>query len=136
MNTTRKIAIIAGILYFIGTIAGILSVSQAIDHPEFLTRAFANKNQVISGALFQFIMTGAYAGFAICLYPIIRKYNESFAVGFIGFRFVAVVLNIIGVAVMLLILTLSRQFVTEIAPDIDYYKILGILLKNGLLVLW
>lgn len=131
MSITRKATITAGILYLIGTIAGLLSVSQAIDGPEFLVRAFANKNQVISGALFQFLMTILYAGFAIVLYPIIRKYSESLALGFVGFRFVAVVLNILGVVIMLLILALSQNFVEAIAPDLAYYQTLGELLRHS-----
>ncbi|MBI9011764.1 MAG: DUF4386 domain-containing protein [Clostridiales bacterium] len=131
MSNTRKATMIAGILYLFGTIAGILSVSQAIDGPEFLVKAFFYKNQVISGALFQFLMTVSYAGFAICLYPIIRKYSESLAVGFVSFRFVAASLNIFGVVIMLLILALSQNFVEAITPDLAYYQTLGELLRHA-----
>jgi len=131
MSRTRKATIIAGILYLIGTIAGVLSVSQAIDSPEFLLRAFSSKNQVTSGALFQFLMTICYAGFAISLYPIIRKHSERLAIGFLGFRLIAAVLNILGVVIMLLILALSQEVVNVLTPDLAYYKTLGMLLKNG-----
>jgi len=131
MSITRRATIIAGILYLIGTIAGVLSVSQAIDSPDFLFRAFTSKNQVISAALFQFLMTICYAGFAISLYPIIRKHSERLAIGFVGFRLVAAVLNIFGVVIMLLILALSQEFVNAIAPDLAYYKTLGALLQNA-----
>jgi hypothetical protein len=89
MNTNRKIAIIAGALYIIGTIAGILSIAPAIDASDYLFKASANANQVLFGTLFQFIMAAACVGFAILLYPILRKYNESLAIGFVGFRFIA-----------------------------------------------
>lgn len=78
MNSNRKKTIIAGALYIIGTIAGILSIVPAIDASDYLLKASANANQVLFGALFQFIMTIAYLGFAITLYPILRKYKESF----------------------------------------------------------
>ena len=74
MNLNRKKTIIAGALYFIGTIAGILSIVPAIDSSDYLTEASANANQILFGALFQFIMTIAYVGFAITLYPILKKY--------------------------------------------------------------
>lgn len=131
MSMTRKAGIIAGILYLVGTMAGVLSVSQAIDGPEFLVRAFTNKNQVIVSALFQLLMTILYTGFAICLYPIIRKQSKRLAIGFFGFRFVAAALNILGVVVMLVILALSQNYVEAIAPDLAYYKILGALLRHA-----
>lgn len=96
MNSNRKKTIIAGALYIIGTIAGILSIAPAIDASDYLSQASANANQVLSGALFQFIMTIAYVGFAITLYPILRKYKESLALGFLCFRIIAAVLNIVG----------------------------------------
>jgi hypothetical protein len=86
MNSYRKKTIIAGALYIIGTIAGLLSIAPAIDANDYLIQASANANQVLFGALFQFNMTAAYAGFAITLYPILRKYKESLALGFLSFR--------------------------------------------------
>ena len=75
MNSNRKKTIIAGSLYIIGIIAGILSIAPAIDASDYLFKASANPNQILFAALFQFIMTIAYVGFAITLYPILRKYN-------------------------------------------------------------
>ena len=111
MNLNRKTTTIAGTLYIAGTIAGVLSIAQAIDVPDYLIKASANVNQVLSAALFQFIMTIAYAGFAITLYPVLRKYRESLALGFLSFRIIAAVLNIIGFISLLLLLSLSQEFV-------------------------
>lgn len=94
MNSNRKKTIIAGALYIIGTIAGILSIVPAIDASDYLLKASANVNQVLFGALFQFIMTIAYVGFAVTLYPILRKYKESLALGFLSFSIIAAVLAI------------------------------------------
>ena len=131
MNSNRKIAIVAGVLFIIGTVAGILSVAPAIDAPDYLIKASANANQVIIGAIFQFIMTVAYLGIAITLYPILRKYNESLAIGFVGFRIIAAVFIIIGVISLLLLLTLSQEFVKAGTPDSSYFQTLGSLLRTG-----
>ncbi|XMB85362.1 DUF4386 domain-containing protein [Mycoplasmatota bacterium WC44] len=131
MNSIRKTTIIAGVLFIIGTIAGVLSIAPAIDAPDYLVKASSNANQVIIGSIFQFIMAAAYVGFAILIYPILRKYNESLALGFIGFRFIAAVFNIIGVIIILLILTLSQEFIKAGAPDTSYFQTLGVLLRAG-----
>src|SRR3989337_2919566 len=91
MNSNRKAAIIAGVLFIIGTVAGILSVAPTIDDPDYLIKASANANQVIIGAFFQFVIATAYVGIAILLYPILRRYNESLALGFLSFRIIAAV---------------------------------------------
>ena len=131
MNLNRKRTIIAGALYIIGTIAGLLSIAPAIDASDYLLKASVNANQVLFGALFQFIMTIAYAGFAITLYPILRKHMESLALGFLSFRIIAAVLNIIGFISLLLLLSLSQQFVKAGTPDSTYFQTLGDLLRSG-----
>lgn len=131
MNSNRKETIIAGALYIIGTIAGILSIVPAVDASDYLFKASANANQVLFGALFQFIMTIAYVGFAIILYPIIKKHKESLALGFLSFRIIAAVLNIIGFIILLLLLSLSQEFVKAGTPDSSYFQTLGDLLRSG-----
>jgi len=43
-------------------VAGILSIAPSVDAADFLIKAAANSNQVIIGAIFQFIMSIAYLG--------------------------------------------------------------------------
>jgi hypothetical protein len=131
MNSNRKRTIIAGSLYIVGTVAGVLSISTVVDAPDYLVKAAANSNQVLSSALFQFIMTIAYLGFAITLYPILRKHMESLALGFLSFRIVAAVLNIFGFICLLLLLSLSQQYVKAGTQDLSYFQTLGDLLRTG-----
>lgn len=131
MKSNRKSTTIAGLLYIIGMVAGILSIAPAIDAPDYLVKASANANQVILGALFQFITALAYAGIAIILYPILKKYNESLALGFFTFRIIAVVFLIIGVISVLSLLALSQEFVKAGTSDPSYFQILGGLLRAG-----
>lgn len=131
MNSNRKRTSIAGVLYIIGTIAGVLSISTAIDAPDYLLRASADASQVLLCALFQFIMTIAYVGFAISLYTILKKHMEILALGFLSFRIIAAVLNIIGFISLLLLLSLSQQYVKSGMPDTSYFQILGDLLRSG-----
>jgi hypothetical protein len=51
MNSNRKRTIIAGALYLVGTVAGVLSISNAIDAPDYLLKASAVANQVLLSAL-------------------------------------------------------------------------------------
>lgn len=131
MNPNRKTAIIAGTLMIIGLVAGILSIAPAIDAPDYLVKASVHANQVIFAALFQFIMAAAYAGVAVTLYPILRKSNESLALGFLSFRMIAAVILMIGVTAILLLLALSQEFVKTGISGLLYFQTLGHLLRTG-----
>ena len=131
MNTNRKAAILAGVLYFLGIIAGVFSVVPVIDIPNYLAQISSNASQVNSGAFFQFLMTAAHVGMAITLYPILKKHNESLALGYVGSRLVAAAFNVIGVIILLLLLTLSREFVKTGDPVSSHFQIIGELLRMG-----
>jgi len=131
MNSNRKTAIIAGILIIIGMIAGMLSVVPSVESPDYITEVSANQNQVLTGALFQFTLVPIYIGFALLLYPILKKYNESLAIGFVSFRIIAGIFQLIGVIVLPLFLLLSQEFLKSTTPDLLYFQFFGDILKLG-----
>ena len=131
MSADRKTAILAGVLYFLGIIAGVLSVVPVIDLPDYLVQISASAGPVISGAFFQFLMTAAYVGMAITLYPILKRHNESLALGYVGSRLVAAAFIVLGVISLLLLLTLSQEFVKAGAPVSSHFQTIGELLRTG-----
>ena len=90
MNNYRKTAIIVGILYIIGTVAGVSSVIAT--GPIFerrqtcLAKVAANPNQLTLGVLLVLTMGLALAMVPALLFPIFRKINEVLAVGYVVFR--------------------------------------------------
>lgn len=131
MNADRITAILAGMLYFLGIIAGVLSVVPVIDLPDYLVQISANARQVTSGAFFQFLMMVAYVGMAVALYPILKSHNQSLALGYVGFRLVAAAFIVIGVILLLLLLTLSQEFVKAGAPGSSHFQTIGEILRTG-----
>lgn len=51
--------------------------------------------------------------------------------GFLSFRIIAAVLNIIGFISLLLLLSLSQEFVSVGTPDTSYFQTLGDLLRSN-----
>ncbi len=129
MISNRKTEIIAGILIIIGMVAGILSVVPSVESSDYLTEVSANKNQVLTGAFFQFTLVPIYIGFALLLYPIIRKHNESLAIGFVSFRIIAGIFQLIGVIILPLFILLSQEFLKSTIPDLLYFQFFGDMLK-------
>ena len=131
MNKNRKLAVYIGLLYIIVLVTGILSIVYVIEKPDYLTKVSENANQVFLGAFFQLIMVPAYMGIALLLYPILKKYNETLSLGFVGFKFIAAAFQIIGVITLPLFLILSQEFVKAGFPDVSHFQTLGILLRTG-----
>jgi hypothetical protein len=113
MNTNRGIAVVAGVLFIIATVADLISrvvlVQPILSAPVDLTKISANDNQVLLGALFLFIGAAAAAGIAIALYPVLRKHNEGLALGSVGFRLIEGALYVGIVVCLLLLVTLSQE---------------------------
>ena len=130
MDTSRKTAIIVGVFYIAATAAGILSelFLPSLDTPDYLINLSANENQVIIGVLLVFTMAVLIAGIAILMYPILKKQNETLALGYLVARIVESVIFTIGVISLLTLLTLSQEFVVAGVPDTSYFQTSGTLL--------
>jgi hypothetical protein len=133
MNSFRNNAIMAGVLFIIADAVGFLSLPfmGPVNATDYLVSVSTNANQVATGALLLFIGGAAAIGIAISLYPVLRKYNEGLALGAVGFRTVEGVLDIVGFIGLLLLITLSQQFVKAGAPDSSYFQTLGVLVVSG-----
>jgi len=131
MKNDRKITKLAGALYFLGIGTGLLSVVSVIEEPNFLAEISANSRQIVLGAFFQFMMIIAYMGMTIVLFSILRKFNESLALGYICFRMVAAAVGMIGVVLLLLLLTISQEFVTSGTPASPHFHTIGEILRAG-----
>ncbi len=82
-------AAVAGVLYIIGTVAGILSLalSQPLrDARDPLAGAAANANQVIVAALCVLLMCLSLAMVPVVLYPVLKRFSQVLALGYIVFR--------------------------------------------------
>jgi hypothetical protein len=131
VNTNRRIAVVAGVLFIVatlGSVAGAAFLSPILSAPDYLTRISANENQVLLGALFQFIGGAACPAIAIALYPVLRKHNEGLAIGSVGFRLIEGALYVVVVVCLLLLVTLSQESVKAGAPASSAYEVSGVLL--------
>jgi hypothetical protein len=132
MNSYRNNAIMAGVLFIIATVVGILGnvifLTPILDAPDYLIKISANENQVIIGGLLVLIMAFASASIAICLYPILKKHHQALALGSVGFRVMEGMLYIVAVVGTLSLLTLSQEYVTAGASNAPLYQISGTLL--------
>jgi hypothetical protein len=130
LNNFRKNAITAGVLWIIGTVAGVLTLPflGIVDKPDYLTKIAANENQVIIGALLLLIMALACAGIAIWLYPVIKKQNQTLALGSVGFRIIENVLGIVSAICLLSLVILSQEYVKAEASNLSFQTLGSLIL--------
>lgn len=133
MNSSRNTARIVGVLFIIGTVAGILSLftTAAVRQPDYLASGSANETQVITGALLVFVMGISLASAPVLLFPILRRHSEALALGYVVFRALEMVTYILTIMGVLLLLTLSQTYVQAGAPDPSSFQTFGTLLQVG-----
>jgi hypothetical protein len=135
MNSDRKTAIIVGVLFIVGTVAGMLFqmvFTRSIHNDlNLLTKVAANENQIIIGALFLLLMGLALAMVPVMMFPILRKHNEALAVGYVVFRGALETVTTIAVVIGWLFLTILGQHYIAGAPDASYFQTLGTLTLKG-----
>jgi len=134
MNTNRKIAMIAGTLFILATVAGLAGsnlTGSILDAPDYLGKISSNGNQMMAGALLSFIGAAASAGIAISLYPVLKKYNSGLALGAVGFRLIEAVFYMAGALCLLSLLPLSSQFVNAGDAGASYFQTVGRMLLTA-----
>jgi hypothetical protein len=134
-DTYRKTATLVGVLYIVGTVAGVLSVvltGPFMEGPDYLTKISANQIQFIIGALCILVMGLALVMIPMLMYPILKRWNEPLALGYIVFRGALETGFYIAMTVSLLILVpLSQEFVKAGTADASSLQAMGTLLLAG-----
>jgi hypothetical protein len=107
MESNRKAAVAAGVLFIVATVAGVLSrvafLTPVLGFADPLAAVSANGTRVVLGALLLVLGAAAAAGIAIAMYPAMRRHGEALALGSVGFRLIESTFYL-GIVVCLLIL--------------------------------
>ena len=110
-GTYRANAIAVGILFIACSAASILSIAPLgtmLDGSNYLAQLAGNSDKVVLAALIEFVWAATAAGIAIGLYPVLRKYGRSLALGSVVGRTVEGMLVMVGTLSLLALLTLGQ----------------------------
>ena len=132
MNSTRKIAVITGVIFIIATFAGLLATPLLPDltGTDYLTQFSAQANQAAEGVLLWIISAFASVGIAIAMYPILKEQNAGLALGSVIFRTIEAAFYLVGKVSLLSLLTLSQQLTTAGDADRTSLQAIGNLLVS------
>ena len=132
MNSTRKIAVITGVIFIIATVLPILASSlvTVLTGADYLTQLSAHTNQVAAGVLLILIGYFACAGIAVVMYPVLKKWNAGLALGSVVFRTIETAFYMVGLMSLMSLLTLGQRFTTAAAADRTSLQAIGNLLVS------
>ncbi len=128
----RAAARVAGVLYIVATVSIIASgpFVGSTDSLEFLTEIAAEENRVMLGTLIQLAWVFSVMFIPVVLYPVLKLYSSTGALGFFTLRFTEGLLSLVYVVVQLTMLSLSRQF-TQGPADLSAFEPSGTLLLEA-----
>jgi Domain of unknown function (DUF4386) len=133
MNSYKKSATLIGVFFIAAAVTSMIGLKlydPVLNNPDYLVLGATHFNQIILGAVFELILACTAMGTAIMLYPHLRKFNESWGLGYVCFRLLEVVFILVGMISVLALVTLSQSYSTTNAPNIDSFKTIGSVLKG------
>src|SRR5919199_1770278 len=108
MTAHRKTALVAGVLYLLTFVSiPTLGLYVPVHDPNYILGPGPDTSVFIGGIL-EVIVALAGVGTAVALYPVLKRQNESMALGFIGSRVLEGAGILAGVACLLSIVTLRQ----------------------------
>jgi hypothetical protein len=105
----RRVSLTAGLLYVLTFISIPTLVLYGPAHePNFITGS-GSDNNILIGGLLEIIVALAGIATAVVLYPVLKKENESLALGLLAARILEAATIFVGVAFMLSLVTLHQS---------------------------
>ncbi len=113
MDTTRKLALAGGVLYLVTFAASIPTLAlkaPLVDHADWIL-GHGSSTGVIWAGFLDFVCAVAGIGTAVALYPVVRRYSRTSAIGFITSRTLEAAILVVGAISLLSIVTLRNDAV-------------------------
>ena len=108
MDSTRKTALAAGVLYLLSFVSiPTLFLYHAVRGANYIVSAGPD-TRVFIGAVLEIIVALAGIGTAVALYPVVKRQNEGVALGFVGARTLEAATIVAGVVTLLSVVALRR----------------------------
>jgi hypothetical protein len=108
MDSPRKTALVAGALYLLTFVSiPTLALYGPVRDRNYVTGAGPDTGVIVGGVL-EVIVAFACVGTAIVLFPVVKRQNETLALGFVGSRVLEAAAILAGVACLLTVVSLRQ----------------------------
>lgn len=111
-HSNKKSAKFVGALFLTAMAASLVGglgfIEPVLSAPDPLMAASEHETQIVIGVLLELINAISVLGIAVFMFPILKQFNEKFALGYLGFRIIEVVWCSMIVVSPLALVTLSQ----------------------------
>ena len=109
MKSTRKVALVAGLLYLLTFVSiPTLALYNQVHDPNYVI-SLGNDTSVFIGCILEVVVALAGIGTAVTLFPVLKHQNEGVAIGFVGSRILEGATIFAGVTCLLSVVTLRQS---------------------------
>jgi len=128
MSSTRKSAFLAGALFIVTFITSIpaafILYRPLLDHADYIVGPGAD-TQILWGAFLEVLLVIANIGTALALFRIVKRENETIALGFVIARIIESTFIIIGILSLISVVTLRQDFAGGDGSDAGSFVTVG-----------
>jgi hypothetical protein len=116
-----------GGLFLIAMVASLLGgglVESVLSAPDYLVAMTEHETRVIIGVLLELINGIAVVGIGVLMFPILKRHNESIALGYLALRIIESVFCCMIVISPLSLVALSQEYAQSGALDAAYVQMI------------
>ncbi len=128
MKSTKRIAVIVGLLFLVSTLTFMIGSNQI---RSFLIDVSQNKSPLFLGVILEIICGVAVVGIGVLMFPILKLFKKRLALGYVIFRIIECTIIIVGGIYLLSLL----EFMWKYEMIIFVFTALGGLMFSYLLYL-
>jgi hypothetical protein len=128
MNTNKNRATTVGVLFILAavtSIIGLILYESILNDADYIVKVSVSEMQVRWGIFFETVTAFTVIGTSIALFPVLKKYNETMALGTVCFRLLEATMIVIGIICLLTIGTLHHEYSKEINSPGSGYLVIG-----------
>jgi hypothetical protein len=129
----RNHARAGGIFYlltFAASVPALLMLHPILDNPDYIVSG-GHDTQVVWACFLDFVNALAGIGSAVAVFPVVKRFNESLALGFVMSRMVEAAVIMIGVVALLTVVVLRQDLGGASAADVSTLTTTGQALVNA-----
>lgn len=119
---------VAGSLFLLSTGAYLLGsglLNPVLQRPELLAALYSDRTNVFFGLFLELINAIAVVGIAMLLYPVLKKHNEAFTLGYFASRVIESAILILSLIVPILLIALSGDYREAETSGRPYFQVLA-----------
>ncbi|GGP33765.1 DUF4386 domain-containing protein [Streptomyces melanogenes] len=115
-DTDRRTALVAGVLFLITEVA---AIAGAFLYRPLLGGEPGADDRALIGAVCELVLVAAVAGTGVTLFPVVKRWGEGIALGYLCARLLEAALILLGIVAVLTLTTLRQEAVRPGAAAAD-----------------